>query len=180
MTTMPLPRPRTRITPAVALLLLLLGLAGCFGQDGDSAGADSTATAGADSTEADQDKEPGKEKAIRVNVGQVRRGDLVLPVYADGEIRTPRSVAVKTKVGGQLTDVLVRDGDRVKKGQLLARIDPREYQIALEESRFRHLQALSQLAAEADTLQDNQQALADFAAARKELERMRSRGALSH
>lgn len=179
MTTMPLPRPRTRITPAVALLLLLLGLAGCFGQDGDSAGADSTATAGADSTEADQDKEPGKEKAIRVNVGQVRRGDLVLPVYADGEIRTPRSVAVKTKVGGQLTDVLVRDGDRVKKGQLLARIDPREYQIALEESRFRHLQALSQLAAEADTLQDNQQALADFAAARKELERMRSRGALS-
>lgn len=163
-------------------VLLVLGtlalLGGCLdGGDGaaaDSTAADTTATAG-DS----QKKEPRKEKAIRVNVGAVVRDNLVLPVFADGAIRTPRSLEVKTKVGGQLTEVLVRDGDKVRRGQVLARIDPREYEIALEESRYRHLQALSQMAAEADTFSDNHAALADFTQRRQELEKLLKRGVLS-
>ncbi len=160
-------------------LLFALALGGCLGQ-GDGSAADSTA---ADTTAAaekdDQDKEPKKEKAIKVNVGEVVQGNLVLPIFADGAIRTPRSLEVKTKVGGELVDVLVRDGDHVRKGQILARIDPREYEIALEESRYRHLQALSQMAAEADTFSDNQAALADFAKQRDELDRLFKRGGLS-
>lgn len=156
--------------------LLLFPCGGCSG-DGDGAAADSAAadSAAADSAAA----KPKKEKSIRVNVGKVRRGDLVMPVYADGTIRTPRSVDIKTKVGGELLAVLVRDGDRVRKGQVLARIDPREYEIALEESRYRHLQALSQIAAEADTLTVNAEALRGFTARREELDRALRRGAVS-
>ena len=62
---------------------------------------------------ASDDAPEEKEKAIRVNVGAVVRGDLVESIFADGEIRTPRSLEVKAKIGGQLTDVLVRDGDRI-------------------------------------------------------------------
>ncbi len=170
---------------AVTLLALLL-LAGCFGSDQDGAGADSTSTAEAQADSAAEGDEedgapdkPKKEKAIKVNVGAIRQGDLVLPVYADGSIRTPQSVMVKTKVGGELRSVLVRDGDRVKKGQLLARIDPREYEIALEESRYRHLQALSQMAAEADTFSVNHEAVAEFTTGRDELDRLFKRGTLS-
>jgi len=162
------------------LAALLLGAwltAGCSG-DGDGGAADSTAvadSAAADTTAA----KPKKEKSIRVNVGKVRQGDLVMPVYADGTIRTPRSVNIKTKAGGELRAVLVRDGDRVRRGQVLARIDSREYEIALEESRYRHLQALSQMAAEADTFTVNTSALRDFASRRDELDRALSSGAIS-
>lgn len=169
----------------VLLLALLLG-AGCLGggqngTDADStAAADDEAPAAAEGDDEDQNEaKTRKEKAIRVNVGEIRRGELVLPVYADGSIRTPRSVTVKTKVGGELLKVLVRDGDRVRKGQLLARIDPREYEIALEESRYRHLQALSQMAAEADTFSVNHEAVAEFTTGRDELDRLLQNGTLT-
>ena len=171
------PAPRTLGSALVLTFILAIGI-GCSGSDGDGSAADSTAADSA-STDSTVAKKPKKEKSIRVNVGQVRRGDLVMPVFADGAIRTPRSVEIRAKVGGELRQVLVRDGDRVRKGQLLARIDPREYEISLEESRYKHLQALSQIAAEADTLTVNSAALADFAARRKDLEKAQRSGNLS-
>ena len=153
---------------------------GCSG--GGEGGSNADSTAAKDSTAVDDStsvKKPIKEKSIRVNVGTIRRGDLVLPVYADGAIRTPQTLQIKTKVGGQLLNVKVRDGDRVRKGQLLAKIDPREYEIALEESRYKHLQALSQMAAEADTFTVNHAAVRDFQDKSAELEKMWKRGDLS-
>jgi len=159
-------------------LAFILLLGGCLGSSGEQAAdADSTATAQADST--GDEKAPQKEKAIRVNVGEVRLGDLVQSVYADGAISTPKSVEMKTKVGGEFTTVNVRDGDHVRRGQVLARIDPREYEIALRESRYKHLQALSQMAAEDDTFVVNDRALSDFADLRDELQTLRSKGGIT-
>jgi RND family efflux transporter MFP subunit len=176
-------RPLPALVLAASLLALLL-LMGCLGNSDEGAAADSTTTAVADTADEDSEDEdtpdtPKKEKSIKVNVGEMRQGPLVLPVYADGSIRTPQWVNVKTKVGGELQKVLVRDGDRVRKGQVLARIDSREYEITLEESRYRHLQALSQMAAEADTFTVNHKAVADFTTARDDLEKMFKRGNLS-
>jgi len=166
---------------AVTLIFLLLSLlvAGCLDKDGNGDGAtaaSTTGTADSDSTKADK---PKKEKSISVNLGAIRQGDLVLPVYADGAVRTPKSVIIKTKVGGELRSVLVRDGDRVRRGQIIARIDPREYEIALEESRYRHLQALSQMAAEADTFTVNHEAISNFRVGRDELDRLLKKGNLT-
>ena len=174
--------PRATVVICLLAGYFLLTLGGCLGSDGDGSGADSTAagdsvTAAADTSGAK--KKPKKEKSIKVNIGAIRKGDLVLPVFADGAIRTPQSVVIKTKVGGELVDVLVRDGDRVRKGQILARIDPREFEISLEETRYRHLQALSQMAAEADTFQVNHQAVRDFTDARKDLENLRDKGTIT-
>jgi len=157
------------------LILTLVVLAGCFGQSGDGTSADSTSAVSAD----EEPKKPKKEKSIKVNVGAVAQGNLVLPVFADGAIRTPKSLLIKTKVGGELLSVLVRDGDHVRKGQVLARIDPREYEIALEESRYRHLQALSQMAAEADTFTVNHAAVEEFTTSRDKLESLYKRGGLT-
>ncbi len=172
---------RRMMLPAILILSLAL-MSGCFGQDGDAASADSTATAensSSDDSGAKEKKKPKKEKSIKVNVSMVTKSDLVLPVFADGAIRTPKSLLVKTKVSGELLSVLVRDGDRVRKGQVLARIDSREYEIALEESRYRHLQALSQMAAEADTFTVNHAAMKEFTTDRDELEALYKRGGLS-
>jgi membrane fusion protein (multidrug efflux system) len=170
------------VLPGLLIALVILAVGGCLGSGGDGSDADSTAVGDSLTASADTSgsaKAPKKEKSIKVNIGAMRSGDLVLPVFADGAIRTPQSVVIKTKVGGQLMDVVVRDGDKVRKGQLLARIDPREYEIAVEESRYRHLQALSQMAAEADTFQVNHQAVKDFTVARDELEKMRDKGSIT-
>jgi len=182
----------TRPFGKVVLLPLLLGLmvwllAGCSGNgegQGDEAdsmavaeaGSDNGGDAAADST----DKKPArKEKAIKVNIGEVIQGRLVMPIYADGTIRTPRSLEIRTKIAGELVAVKVKDGDRVRKGQLLAQIDPRQYEIALEESRYRHLQALSQMAAEADTFSVNYAAEERFRVRRAELQEQFDQGNLS-
>jgi RND family efflux transporter MFP subunit len=171
-----------RMMPLATLILILAVMAGCSG-DGSSEGAAADSSATDSLTVADGDEEkaekPKKEKAIKVNVGLVAKTNLVLPVFADGAIRTPQSVQIKTKVGGELKAVLVRDGDRVRKGQVIARIDSREYEITLEESRYRHLQALSQMAAEADTFTVNHVAMEEFTTGRDKLDSLYKSGALT-
>lgn len=169
-------RPFSWVLSACLVGLLAL-LGGCLGSDdGDAAAADTTAS---DSEAAAEESTEQKEKAIKVNVGDVVRGQLVQSVYADGAIRTPRSLEVKARIGGQVTAVLVRDGDQVAEGQLLARLDPREYRLEMEKSRFDHLQALSQVAAEQDTFEVDLDALRAFEADKKILQRELERGRLS-
>jgi len=187
----------TWLVLALGLLALLAG--GCGGANdtsGDGTESDSSATAeasnAADADESasgdseaeedanDEDAKPQqKEKAIKVDAGEVRRGELIIPVYADGVIRTPRSVEIRTKLAGELVQVLVADGQEVKQGQLLARIDERPYRLDLEENRYRHFQALSQVAAEADTFTINHEALSLFSQQRKELEKLYTKGNLT-
>ncbi len=162
-----------RIVTLLALwsaVILLVTAPGCDRQT------ETADTAAADSTESPLKK---KEKAIKVDIADVRQGDLVIPIYADGVIRTPRSVEIRTNVGGNLTEVLVRDGDQVRAGQLLARIDQREYELALEDARYRHFQALSQIAAEDDEFSVNRDALHDYAERKRALEDRRARGELN-
>jgi RND family efflux transporter MFP subunit len=62
--------------------------------------------------------------------GEIQR---VLPVT--GALRAVSQAVVKAKVAGEVAEVLAREGDAVKAGQLLARIDAVEYQARLEERR---------------------------------------------
>ena len=161
------------------LLALLLGAAGCDKKDGKGSAADSLAAADSAAADSGQAAEPEPEKAIKVNAGLVQQGNLISSIYADGEIRTPRSLAISAKVAGELVEVAVRDGDRVKEGQLLARIDARSYRLELEAARASHLQALSQVAAEEDSFAGDLAAAAEFAAARAALEKQSAEGGLS-
>jgi HlyD family secretion protein len=54
----------------------------------------------------------------------VDRGDVESTVSATGTLNAVRTVAVGTQVSGQIAELLVDYNDTVKKGQLLARIDP--------------------------------------------------------
>jgi RND family efflux transporter MFP subunit len=172
------------LTCCLAAAWLLAG--GCQGSSngGDAeAHENGDAVAATDSNGANGDsngeKKKKKEKAIKVDVAEVRRGELVIPIYADGAIRTPRSVDVRTKIGGELVRVFVRDGDRVRAGQILARIDQRQYEISLEENRYRHIQALSRIAADDDSFTVSTEALGGFVSSRDALAEERRRGRIS-
>ncbi|HEV7238389.1 MAG TPA: efflux RND transporter periplasmic adaptor subunit [Thermoanaerobaculia bacterium] len=78
----------------------------------------------------------------------VERGDLESTVSSTGTLSAVTTVQVGTQVSGQISDLLVDFNDTVKKGQLLARIDPtlQEQTVAdaaasLERARAQYLQA---------------------------------------
>ncbi len=58
-----------------------------------------------------------------VTVEPAQRGTAVEAVYATGTVEPEDRVLVKAKLGGHVLDHYVREGEHVKKGQLLARID---------------------------------------------------------
>ncbi|MCB9224060.1 MAG: efflux RND transporter periplasmic adaptor subunit [Crocinitomicaceae bacterium] len=60
---------------------------------------------------------------------------LYTEVSATGTINPMETVTVGTQVSGEITDVYVDYNDKVKKGQLLARLDTRNLRSSLDESR---------------------------------------------
>jgi len=69
---------------------------------------------------------PPKVLAVRVDGVKLEKKntELTLPVLA--EVRSERNATVSTKVMGNVTAVYKSEGDRVKAGDLIARIDDRE------------------------------------------------------
>jgi HlyD family secretion protein len=63
----------------------------------------------------------------------VTRGTISVDVTESGAIEPVRTVEIKSRVSGRLAALYVNEGDRVRKGQLLARIDPREVQQQVEQ-----------------------------------------------
>lgn len=61
-------------------------------------------------------------------VSRVERGELELSVTELGRIEPREKVGVKSKVAGQVEQLLVDEGAQVKKGQLLIVLDPIDYQ----------------------------------------------------
>jgi HlyD family secretion protein len=60
---------------------------------------------------------------VTVQTGKVLREDLASVVTASGEVKPRNYITIGAEYSGQLTDILVKEGDHVRKGQLLARID---------------------------------------------------------
>ena len=86
-------------------------------------------------------KKPRKEPTTSVTASPVQRGDLVIPVIAEGSIRARHSAEIKFEIAGRVTHVWVTEGQRVRRGQkLMPALDDREYRLALEEAKSRYLQ----------------------------------------
>ena len=68
-----------------------------------------------------------------VGVARIDRGDIRLSLRALGAVTPLATVTVTTQISGYLMSVGFKEGQLVKKGQLLAQIDPRPYQVALEQ-----------------------------------------------
>ncbi|MHA7601605.1 MdtA/MuxA family multidrug efflux RND transporter periplasmic adaptor subunit [Alicycliphilus sp. T452] len=76
----------------------------------------------------------GGAQAQPVSVGRVERRDMRVMVSAIGTLQSRATAVVRTKVGGELKALHFNEGDEVKAGQLLARIDPRSYQAAFDQA----------------------------------------------
>lgn len=71
------------------------------------------------------------DRPIPVQVASVEQKTMPIYLTALGTVTAYNTVTIKTRVDGQLIQVPVREGQAVKKGQLLAEIDPAPYAAAL-------------------------------------------------
>jgi multidrug efflux system membrane fusion protein len=69
-----------------------------------------------------------------VGTAKVEKGDMAIVLSALGTVSPLATVMVKTQIAGQLIDVAFKEGQLVAKGDLLAQIDPRPYQVALAQA----------------------------------------------
>lgn len=68
-------------------------------------------------------------KIAKVSTGQVKK-----TVTASGTLKPWSTVDIKSKAGGRVNQLLVSEGDIVKSGQVIARIDPSDTLLAVEQS----------------------------------------------
>jgi multidrug efflux system membrane fusion protein len=94
---------------------------------------------GACSSSSSKSKDEGKtERRVGpgspVIVAKALQKDVPLQVKAVGRVEAYSTVSVKAQVGGEITRVYFKEGQDVKKGELLFTIDPQPYAIALKQA----------------------------------------------
>jgi multidrug efflux system membrane fusion protein len=90
-------------------------------------------------------------EATPVKAAQAQRGEIDLSLKIIGRAEAYSTVDVRSRVSGQLETLAFTPGAHVTKGQLLARVDPRPLQAALDQAQGRVASDEAQLAkAEAD------------------------------
>lgn len=114
-------------SPLFVCGLALTLLAGCGRKDdaGGAAAPGASAPAGAASAPPPQN----------VTVVQVKQADVPITVEASGTVTALQSVDLRAQTTSTVAQVLVKDGQTVKKGQLLFRFDDRADRAALEKAR---------------------------------------------
>ncbi len=74
------------------------------------------------------------QQVMPVSVATVQRRSIPIYLTGLGSVTAFNTVSVKSRVDGQLVQVAFREGQNVNKGDLLAVIDPRPYQVALSQA----------------------------------------------
>ncbi len=72
---------------------------------------------------------------------QIVEGPLAVTISASGTLNPVKSVQVGTQVSGMVQEIDVDFNDVVKKGQVIARIDPREWQARFEQAEANYILA---------------------------------------
>jgi membrane fusion protein, multidrug efflux system len=124
----------------------------------------------------------GGGRVAAVEVQPVARGRIARQVTVSGIIEPVRSVGVNSQLGGSLNSVAVQEGDVVRRGTVLARMDDRELraQYAAAEANFQVAEAAFQRAEQLRerrviTLPEYERDRTAYAAARAQLDQLRTR-----
>jgi len=72
--------------------------------------------------------------AVSVAVAKIQMGSLTETASVTGDLQSYNDVVVATKLGGRFVEVRVREGDRVRKGDVIAVQDPTDLQLQLRQA----------------------------------------------
>jgi membrane fusion protein, multidrug efflux system len=97
-----------------------------------------------------------KPRGISVVAVPAHRGDMPVYLQGLGTVTAFNTVTVKPRVDGQLINVTFKEGQFVHQGDVLAEIDPRPFQVALNQANGNLAQAQGTLAKDQAALRDAQ------------------------
>jgi HlyD family secretion protein len=75
-----------------------------------------------------------RRSKVTVQTGKVGHEDLVSMVSASGEVKPKKFVNISANVSGRITNLYVQEGDAVRRGQVLARIDSTRFEAGERQS----------------------------------------------
>jgi len=98
----------------------------------------------------DEPKRPGQgfnpwEQPVPVRTVPAAKGDLVLQVRSIGTVVPFNTVIVNSRVDGKLLSLRIKEGERVREGDLLGEIDPAPFRIRLAQAEGTQQQNVAQL-----------------------------------
>jgi HlyD family secretion protein len=114
------------------------------------------------------------KEATTYRFATISRGDIQSKVSATGTLNAVTTVSVGTQVSGQVSELLVDYNDHVKKGQLLARIDPTLAQQSVVDADANLQKAVAQEGQSQRDYKRNQQLMTDGLIAKSEYETTQS------
>ncbi len=83
---------------------------------------------------------------VRVTIAPVEKADFPVYLTGLGTVQGFNTVLVRTRVDGQIDKIAFTEGQLVKQGDLLAEIDPRPFQAALDQAKAKKAQDEANLA----------------------------------
>lgn len=89
---------------------------------------------------------PKAQPAVPVVAQQVKSGDVPIYLSGIGTVYAYNSVVVRSQITGQIVSIDFKEGQQVKKGDLLAVIDPRPYEALIDQSTANKKRDQAQLA----------------------------------
>jgi HlyD family secretion protein len=91
---------------------------------------------------------PKKDPPVTVQTTTVRKGPITRKVSAAGKLQAATQVKLSSNLSGDLLDLPVREGDKIKKGQYIGRIDSRRYEAQVHQREAMEQSARSDLSME--------------------------------
>jgi multidrug efflux system membrane fusion protein len=85
-------------------------------------------------------------RPVPVQVATVEKSDFPIYLSGLGTVQGFNTVVVRTRVDGQIDQIAFKEGQLVKKGDLIAHIDPRPFQAALDQAKAKKTQDEANLA----------------------------------
>lgn len=127
--------------PSLGGLLVLLGYGYVFyrSNEGVRRSVDSTMAAAPGSTPA-ADPAKAASSAVPVTAVAAERGDFPIVLVGLGTVEANNTVLIRSRVDGQIVKINFSEGQIVRKGDILAEIDPRPYRAALEQAQAKKQQ----------------------------------------
>lgn len=115
---------------------------------------------------------PAQPAPVAVEVTPATRRDVPVVLSGIGAAQALNTVQIKSRVDGALDAVNFQEGQRVSKGEVLAKIDPRLYEAALNQAKAKLEQDQAQLTADQKDLERNQQLIKQHFASQQTVDQL--------
>jgi membrane fusion protein, multidrug efflux system len=89
---------------------------------------------GCSSSDSKSNVRAATNQPVPVAVAAAQQQDMPVYLAGLGSVTPLNAVSIKSRVDGQLTEVAFREGQQVRRGQLLAVIDPRPFEVQLSQA----------------------------------------------